>query len=222
MFQKIVAVGDCNTLGAKHLEYNSYPEIVADRLGAQIINLGHTMATSREGVHLLSNQLAGAECVVIQFGLVDSYKTFKYAPYVLYYPDNIIRKQLRSFTKKYKKICKKIGLNRRIGETNVVQLDEYECNMRKMIEMALPRMILLLDTIPNLQLHRNQEIQRYNKCLDRICQDYQQCIKVDLYDVFLNNLDTFYMDATHANETGYAYIAGRLQQTLNEASSDNL
>ncbi len=220
MFQKIVAVGDCNTLGAKELEHHSYPEIIGDLFGAKVINLGHTMATSREGISLLQDRLTDSvSLVIVQFGLVDSYRTFKYSPYVLYYPDNILRKQLRSLTKKYKKICRKIGLNKRFGEISVVPIEEYESNIRKMIEIALPRTILLLDTIPNKQQYRNPEIQRYNSCLDTICRDFPQCIKIDLYDKFHQRFDNYYMDETHANEAGYKYIAGEIEKKLKELST---
>ena len=220
MFQKIVAVGDCNTLGARELEYQSYPEIIGELVGAEVINLGHTMATSREGISLLQDRLEdGNSLVVIQFGLVDSYLTFKYSPYVLYYPDNILRKQLRSLTKKYKKICRKVGLNKRLGEISVVPIDEYESNIRKMIEIALPRTIFLLDTIPNKQQYRNSEIQRYNSCLDIICRDFPQCSKIDLYAKFHQRFDNYYMDETHANEAGYKFIAGEIEKKLKELST---
>ncbi len=218
MYQKIVAVGDCNTLGAKELEYNSYPEILEKILGTKVTNLGHTMATTREGLFLLGEEIGDTDCVIIQFGLVDSYLTFKLSPYVLYYPDNAIRKQFRSVIKKYKKICRKIGFNKWIGESNVVPIEEYDNNIRKIIKLAHPRPVILLDTIPNKQMHRNREIQRYNKRLEQICKDYDKCIKVDLYDVFLANLNSYYLDATHANANGYRYIAGKISSVLKNAN----
>ena len=189
MYRHIVAVGDCNTLGAKKLKSQSYPEILGSLIGAKVTNLGHTMATSREGSNLLGEYIDSGDCVIIQFGLVDSYKTFKYSPYILYYPDNPLRKTLRSVVKKYKKICRNIGLNKHLGEVNVVPLDEYERNIRNMIEISLPRTVILPDTLPNKQLHRNSDIERYNSCLYKISRDYQQCIKVDLFEVFLENFD---------------------------------
>lgn len=215
MIHKILAVGDCNTLGAQMLEYRSYPELIADALDSQVINLGHTMATTREGVLLLEDNLtADVECVLIQFGLVDSYKTFRYSPYVLYYPDNFLRKQLRSFVKKFKKTCRKFGLNDLLGEVNVVDIDEYEKNIRQMIESALPRRVVLLETIPNHQQDRNAEILKYNKCLARISQDYYECSIVSLYSIFIENMAEYYLDATHANELGYGVIAEKLSQHL--------
>lgn len=217
MQRKITAVGDCNTLGAKKLERKSYPERVGQIIGAEVINLGHTMATTREGVRLLQDFLKDdVEYVFIQFGLVDSYRTFKYSPYVLYYPDNFLRKPLRSATKKFKKICRRTGLNTLFGEVNVVKIDEYEKNIRRMIEIASPRPTFLIDTVPNHQRDRNGEIQRYNKVLDGICQEYDRCVKVDLYEVFEENLKVFYLDSTHCNQNGYEYIAKIISRKLKE------
>lgn len=212
--QKIVAIGDCNTLGAGRCEKRGYPEQVAARLGAEIVNRGHTMATSREGIYLLKEEISEADCILIQFGLVDSYKTFKYSPYVLYYPDNFIRKNLRALTKKYKKVCRNRGLNKRIGEVNVVPDEEYERNIRSMVELASPRKVVLIDTVPNQQLERNGEIQRYNGILDSIAADYPYCLRAKLYADFIDSFNTLYADPTHCNSKGYEKIADTIVHLL--------
>ncbi len=214
MFKKIIAVGDCNTLGAGDLENNSYPEIFGKLYGPKIQNVGHTMATTREGIKKLQDFLDDADCVFIQFGLVDSYKTFKYSPYVLYYPDAFFRKLFRSIVKKYKKTCKKIGLNQLFGEVNVVNINEYTENIRKMIEYAKPRPVVLLDTIPNKQLERNSEIKRYNKALAALSEEYDNCFKVDLYEMFEKNFDSFYLDETHCNDKGYICIVEKINEIV--------
>lgn len=212
--KKIIAVGDCNTLGAGHLEKKSYPEILAGIAGVEVLNVGHTMATTREGLHLIKKFLLDADCIFLQFGLVDSYKTFKYSPYVLYYPDNVFRKPMRSMVKKYKKVCKKIGLNGLLGEINVVAIEEYSENIRQMIEFAAPKKVVLLETVPNRELWRNPEIKRYNKALTMLSEEYENCVKIDLYNVFESNLNAFYMDGTHCNEEGYNYIAEQIHKKI--------
>jgi lysophospholipase L1-like esterase len=214
---KIVAIGDCNTLGAGRYEKKGYPEKVAESLGVQVVNRGHTMATSREGMYILKEEVATADYILIQFGLVDSYKTFKYSPYVLYYPDNIIRKNLRSLTKKYKKVCRNRGFNKKFGEVNVVPAQEYEDNIRSMVELASPRKVLLIDTVPNRQLERNEEIKRYNRILDTIANDYEFCTRVELYADFINSLDTLYADSTHCNNDGYEIIAQKIIHRLHSS-----
>lgn len=214
MLKKIIAVGDCNTLGVGELKNNSYPERAARLIGAEVRNIGHTMATTREGLLLLRDNLDESDCVIIQFGLVDSYKTFKYSPYVLYYPDNILRKQVRSLAKKFKKTCRNTGLNQLIGEVNVVALEEYEANIRSMIELAAPRLVILLDTVPNRQLERNGEIQKYNALLTSLSNEYVHCVKINLFDLFAERLDTYYLDETHCNADGYTRIAEEIRDQL--------
>jgi len=215
MIHKIIALGDCNTLGADRLEGKSFPERLGKLIGAEVMNLGLTMATTREGINLLlDSSLDDVDCVFIQFGLVDSYKTFKFSPYILYYPDNFLRKQIRSVVKKYKKICRKIGLNKYLGEINLVTIDEYEDNIREMIELVSPRTVVLIDTVPNKELERNSEIRRYNNILTSIYDEYENCIKVNIYADFEENLDIFYLDQTHCNERGYDYIAQKIYEEL--------
>ncbi len=104
----ILALGDCNTLGVKYLKENAYPEMFAKALEKTVENCGFTMSTTHEMLYFFENfKEQEKEIVLIQYGLVDSWKTFKYAPYVLYYPDNKIRKIFRKIVKKYKKIAKK-------------------------------------------------------------------------------------------------------------------
>ena len=123
----ILAIGDCITSGVSNYLGNSYPERVGMALNVPVKNCGKGMCSSREGIALLrDNDSEEFDCVIIQFGLKDAYSTFKYSPNILYYPDNFIRKQLRSIVKKYKKICKKIGLNELLGTAKVVSEHETD------------------------------------------------------------------------------------------------
>ncbi len=130
---KILAIGDCNTLGVGKLTGHSYPERVGQILKVPVTNSGYTMSTTREGCFLLSDHLT-TDCtiVIIQFGLADSYLTLRHAPYVLNYPDNILRKPFRNILKKLKKLSRKYGINKRFGESNVVPLEEYSLNIHRL------------------------------------------------------------------------------------------
>ncbi len=218
----LLAVGDCNALGSGEMAGNSYPERVAQALGLQVVNKGHTMATTREGVRILQDNLTAANYVLIQFGLADSHTTFKYSPYVLYYPDNLLRKQLRSITKKYKKLCRRWGLNRVIGQVNVVPEEEYEARVRKMVETAVQGQVLLIDTIPHHEQHRNNRIEQYNAILDRISTEYDHCVRIRLYHRFKDNLDHWYMDNTHCNDAGYDYITQKIINALKECTPQDV
>ena len=148
----ILALGDCNTLGIKNLKENAYPEMFAKALGKTVYNCGFTMSTTYEMLNFFEDyKEKGKEIILIQYGLVDSWKTFKYAPYVLYYPDNFMRKIFRKIVKKYKKTAKKTGLNRLLGVSNVVDLDTYEKNLKdahiKQIAIILKYKMKLLNSI---------------------------------------------------------------------------
>jgi hypothetical protein len=211
----ILAVGDCNTLGAAGFVGNSYPERVGRQLQLPVRNCGYTMSTSREGYYLLHDHLT-AECssVIIQFGLRDSSLTFRYAPYVMYYPDNFLRKPCRHILKKIKKMSRKYGLNKRLGETHVVPLDEYRSNISRMVAFCGNRMVLLPETIPHHDSWRNEQILVYNSALAEIAAQHPTCHLVQTYSAFANNLDGFYADATHANGAGHDFIASKIIETV--------
>jgi len=202
----ILALGDCNTLGVGTLKGNAYPEMFAKALDKTVENCGFTMSTTREMLSLFEDYKGEEkEIILIQYGLVDSWKTFKYAPYVLYYPDNKIRKMFRKIVKKYKKTAKKIGLNKLLGVLNVVALDEYENNIKNVLRKTSKSTVFLLDTIPNLEISRNSEIVRYNKVLSQLSKEYDHVYYVKVYDDFLDRPE-YYLDNTHMNEKGYERV----------------
>jgi hypothetical protein len=209
--ENVLAIGDCNTLGVADCIGNSYPERFGRVSGMQVRNCGCTMATTREGLEILKENIDDDILFLfVQFGLVDSYKTFKYSPYVLYYPDNFLRKQVRSLVKKYKKFCRNSGLNKRFGEIKVVGPEEYVENLHKIIALADKAKVFLIETVPHKQVERNVEIRNYNSLLSKVAGRYSHCIKIDLYEHFLNNFESYYHDETHCNGVGYDYIVERI------------
>jgi len=212
----ILALGDCNTLGDVYFENNSYPEKFARRVNLDVINCGYTMSTTREMLHFAKKYIKDSDIILIQYGLVDSWKTFKYAPYVLYYPDNLYRKIARKFVKKYKKIARKIGLNKLLGTKNVVPIEEYQANIEFLIKRYPNKIFILIDTPPNRDLSRNSEIKRYNSILEKISSIYKNCYHLKIYETFEKNLNNYYLDETHLNDQGYETIAKELQKTYKE------
>lgn len=216
---QILCLGDCNTLGTPDIEGQAYPEKVAQALGTSIHNCGHTMTTTREGWHYFERfySNATAQVVVLQYGLVDSWRTFKYAPYVLYYPDHPLRKFARKLVKKYKKLCQKLGLNERIGVSNVVPLDEYRATIARIAERIAPKLLILVETVPNHDLTRNHEIRRYNAALRQLATQHDNIRLLELYDEFLpflNKHDAMYSDPTHLSLAGHQRVADKLAQLI--------
>lgn len=204
-----LALGDCNTLGVQSC--NAYPQQLATQLGITVTNCGHTMATVREGQRLFCAHFdeQSVEFVTLQFGLVDSWHTVRYAPYILYYPDNVLRRLGRKLIKKYKKLGRKWGLNRLLGVAPVVPLSEYIHWIEQIVAVA-PQ-VFLLDTVPNKESARNAAIQQYNAALTAIAHRFAHVHKVDLYAHFAGQMDTLYLDNTHINQAGHDYIAAQLK-----------
>ncbi|MAD42381.1 MAG: acylhydrolase [Arcobacter sp.] len=217
---RILALGDCNTLGIGSLKNNSYPERFASKYSFTVINSGYTMTTTNEARHFFDKYYDDSiDIILIQYGVVDSWKTFKYSPYVLYYPDNILRKIARKIVKKYKKICKNLGLNNSLGTKNVVSPDSYKNNLEYIFSKIKNKKVFLLDTVPNRELERNSNIKQYNKILDELSSNFNNCHRVKFYDLFEKNLDTYYLDNTHINDLGYKIITEELIKTYENSSN---
>ncbi len=205
---KLLSIGDCNTLGIGSSEYNSYPERVARQLKADCVNKGHTMCTTREGVHYFNDFYTDhIDLLTIQYGLVDSWKTISNAPYVLYYPDSFFRKLGRKLSKKYKKIAKKLGLKRWLGEASLVSIEEYKNNLIHMLDRAKSSRVILIETVPNLDTSRNENIQLFNSALHEVASRYKNVAVLPLFDLFYNQVELLLeKDGTHINNKGYDLI----------------
>ena len=213
---EILALGDCNTLGIEKSRGNTYVEKFAAALQKSVQNCGYTMSTTREMRYFFQDfYQEETEIILIQYGLVASWKTFKYAPYVLYYPENRQRKILRKIVKKYKKTAKKIGLNEWLGVANVVPAEEYEKNITDIIRHAGTALIVLIDTVPNLDISRNPEIRHYNEILSKLSQKYDNVMHIAVYDDFVDKPE-YYLDATHINDAGYELIVGKILDRYRE------
>lgn len=211
----ILAVGDCITSGVEHCLGNSYPEQVGRALNVPVKNCGKAMFSTREGLAILRDSYSDEfDCVFIQFGLKDAYTTFKYSPNILYYPENFLRKQIRSIVKKYKKTCRKIGLNELLGEVNVVSEQEYRQNVCVMVERCRGKQVVLPEIIPHQETFRNPAIQRYNKILEHIAHSHDHCLFIRLYDDFFEKMPEYYLDMGHPNEIGYRFISDKILEQL--------
>jgi len=208
---QVLALGDCNTLGTGELNGKAYANLFAKSIDKSIKNCGFTMSTTREMHYFFQDFMDDdTEIILIQYGLVDSWKTFTYAPYVLYYPDNKIRKIARKIVKKYKKITRSIGLNHILGTSNVVPLKEYEENIEFLIMEAQNRVVLLVETVPNLDTSRNSEILRYNQTMRQLANKYDHVHCVEVYNDFVDNAN-LYQDKTHLNTMGYQLVANKIE-----------
>lgn len=220
--KRILFLGDCNTLGFRELERKGFPERIGQHLDRQVINCGHTMSTVREGWRYFETFYEpDIERVFIQFGVVDSWRTFKYSPYALYYPDNPARKLARKLLKKLKKWAKALGLNKRFGEKSVVSIEEYRATIEKMADLASPNRCYLIETPPNRETFRNPEINRYNQALHMICRERENCFLIEINDDLSQNMDDYFADNTHLSELGIALVTENILRTITPSQREN-
>jgi len=209
--RELLSIGDCNTRGDGELVDAGYPERLGELLSLRVINCGYTMSSTREGVRLFDDHFgANTALVTVQFGLVDSWVTVAHAPYVLYYPDNPLRKIARKLVKKYKKLARRLHLDRLLGQASVVPIGEYRSNLEHILRAAGRVPVLLIETVPNAQQHRNPEILRYNRVLEELAQHYGNAYLVEVYRRFSGQLADLMQDGTHVNERGYRLIMDEL------------
>ncbi len=209
----ILALGDCNIVGANAFLGQNYVSLVAKELGVEAKNCGITMSTTREGRILFEEHSAlKPSLVIVAYGLVDSWRTFKYAPYVLYYPDNPLRKIARKLVKKYKKIARSLGLNEKLGQKFVVPPKEYVAHLSYIAQNS--QRVLLVQTPPHLvETFRNPDIRFYNDLLDKVAKEYSNVEVVKIYEDFAKN-SGLYLDEIHFNQKGYDLIAKRILEKL--------
>lgn len=208
---KYVALGDCNTQGDPNNFGNAYPERFAKEMGWSVMNFGHTMSTTREGLQYFKCiQSQEADVLSIQFGIVDSWVTFKGAPFVLYYPDTKWRKFLRKIVKKIKKYGRKFNFHSLLGTRNVVEVDEYIKNIQYIIDNSKARVIYLIEIYPNLDLSREVNILRYNEALKTIC-DNKRVFFVPVFNALKPNINgENYDDTTHLSSIGHDIVKNQL------------
>ena len=211
-----IAYGDCNTEGVQGYHKPVWPVLVADRLGLRLENCGHTMSTTRE---LLRYARAFPperyQIAFIQYGLVDSWLTFRGAPYVLYYPDNPLRKFARKLVKKIKKLVRRFRLLDRFGAVEQVPLSEYLANIEGVVRSAPATRFVLVATPPNLDEPRNPRIEAYNRGLLQISEREPNAVVADAYDAVWERREECLMsDGTHLTSVGHELVADRVIRAL--------
>jgi lysophospholipase L1-like esterase len=214
---RYVALGDCNTVGEISNMGNAYPERVAKQQDWALENYGYTMSTTREGLQFFNlKDVKNADILSIQYGLVDSWLTFKGSPFVLYYPDSPWRKFLRKIVKKIKKYARKLNWHSVVGQANVVPVAEYKQNITYMIEQTQAKYILLLDIAPNKDMSREPQTLIYNQALHDLA-DGKRILHISYYDELKQNLDLYYDDSTHLSSVGQDVVTAKVLAALSAA-----
>ena len=215
---KLLALGDCNTLGVGPSARTAYPERFAAAIGLEPINTGLTMATTREAVRVFEDTYdEHCRVVTISYGLADSWKSLSKAPYVLYYPDSPLRKIARKLAKYYKKVGKKIGLTKIFGFDHVVPPQEYHDNVASIVSRATHSLVFLLEIPPHQEEFRNPWVRQYNAELAKVADAYDHCRLVRLYDHFAPDVKRYNCDRSHLTSEAYDDVTRFLLEAYHEA-----
>ncbi|WP_372965609.1 SGNH/GDSL hydrolase family protein [Marinobacter sp.] len=216
-----IAYGDCNTEGLKTEHFPLWPEIVSESMQLELTNCGHTMSTTRELLQYnRSFPAAQYDVAFIQYGLVDSWLTFRGAPYVLYYPDYPLRKLARKLVKKMKKFARTWQLQKRFGVVEQVPPTEYMNNLHAVITSAPDTQFVLVATAPNLDESRNGRIKSYNQILARIAYEHERVLYVDTYeDIWAHRHQALMSDGTHLTAAGHELVADAVKRALQASAS---
>ncbi|TBW55896.1 SGNH/GDSL hydrolase family protein [Marinobacter halodurans] len=205
-----IVYGDCNTEGIAGFSGELWPDRVAHTLGLPLVNCGHTMSTTRElRRYARSFPPAGFRLAFIQYGLVDSWLTFRGAPYVLYYPDNPLRKLARKWVKTLKKRARRWQLQDRWGAVEQVPLAEYIAHIHAVVTAAPDTQFVLVGTAPNLEEPRNPRIRQYNRALAELADQLDNAVHADAYAaLWADRHHTLMDDGTHLTDKGHCILAG--------------
>lgn len=207
--QACIAYGDCNTEGIRGFSGQLWASRVARSLSLSLTNCGHTMSTTRELRHYARRfEPRAFNVALIQYGLVDSWLTFRGAPYVLYYPDNPVRKLARKLVKKVKKWARRWRLQERWGAVEQVPLVEYLDHIEQVVRSAPDTTFVLVGSAPNLDEPRNPRIQRYNRALSALANRLNNAVYADAYDaLWQQRAATLMADGTHLTDEGHRILA---------------
>lgn len=214
------AYGDCNTEGFRTLDGPVYAQLISDACGLTLKNCGHTMSTTRELLQF-ADAFSPSESalVLIQYGLVDSWLTFRGAPYILYYPDSPRRKFARKLVKKIKKWARHLQFQKIFGAIEQVPIEEFVSNVRLVVQSAPNTQFVLVATAPNLDEPRNPRILKYNEALLTLASEEANAAYADAWHDLWSDRDNCLMsDGTHLTAKGHRLVASSVQCALSSRS----
>lgn len=217
----MLAVGDCNTCG---ITVPPIGNTILDKFCrhvrqsgcvAESQNLGCGMATTREGLTLLRTRARPADVLLLNFGLVDTWVTSIPRFYVSYYPESFAKKRLRKLLKFVKRRLRSPWLRKYVPVGHVVPLDEFDQNIRAMIDIvrtANPAVEVLIWGSPPVQgdAPRNHNLQRFNHRLESLAQELRATYLST--DEIMQEMaaSAAYVDAVHLGENATDRIAAGL------------
>lgn len=226
----IVALGDCNTCGIAAAEGQTVPQLVAEGLGqsgrdVQLINLGLTMSTTREGLALLRDYVGTVDLLLVNYGLVDAWTTSLPGVYISYYPERPWKALARKCLKWAKRQLRSPLARRFLPVGQVVPVREYEANLREILNIARSkspdsRAVLWATAPVHQQPARNVLIERYNTVMQHVAETTDRVSFCDAYSMISRMEGTrAYLDDVHLGPFSTREIAKQVVSRHAEATS---
>ena len=219
---RLLALGDCNTGGANGTAAeDQVPFRLAERLSSAerkctVQNLGRTMSTSREGLARMRRDAGEADLLLLNFGLVDAWVTSIPRVYLSYYPDHRLKRLARKLLKWVKRKLRSPWLRRIAPTGEVVPIDEYESNLRAILDLARRRnpevQIVMWGTVGvRDDPLRTDNIERYNERLRQIASSEENACYLDSRAVMAAlDADAAYLDHLHISAAAADRIAAEM------------
>jgi len=212
----ILAFGDCNTSGIDEAPLenlgNTFVSFLKDKnINAALTNHAKAMFTTREGVNASKDVTGPADILLINFGLVDAWVTTMPNKYILYYPDNILRKYARKLLKSLKKRLRHKAFKNIVSRGHVVPVEEYTDNIKtiiKNVQKNAPNVKVVLWGIAPIPLDKQREqiTTLYDKALITLASDLNFTY-INTRSLFQNqDMDTLYFDGIHINKKGQTLV----------------
>jgi len=227
---QLLAIGDCNTGGTReHGTHFNVPKQLKEKLQRQGIdcelhNYGTTMSTCREGLQMSKDHQQAADYLLLNFGLVDAWKTSIPQIYISYYPDNKLKKIARKLLKSLKKRLRGPARKGWVKSGFAVEPDEYQSKMRSIIELQLrlnPQLkVILWGSAPTDNEERNAWLASYDEYLKEIANGKYHYL--DTAELIKQAIDSgaerndIYDDSVHLSAQGASLIASAMQSIIVE------
>lgn len=211
---KIQIIGDSLSLHMKDkgiLYKDTYPYILSKKY--DVVLTSNYSKTTNDNVILAED----TKYVIIHLGLVDCFPRVyaKNTKLILFYLPNQLRQIVTFFHRHYRYYFT------RMFPRVTTESDDFNYNMRKLLHKinmsgAKPIIVDIVnvsDEVAKRNFNANENIERYNDYLRRLCFAYD-CERVRLHYMTKHHPEMLHTDGQHLSKIGHIVLAGLIDDTI--------
>jgi lysophospholipase L1-like esterase len=211
---RIQIIGDSLSLHRKDegiLYKDTYPYILSKKY--DVVLTSNYSKTTNDNVILAED----TKYVIIHLGLVDCFPRVyaKNTKLILFYLPNQLRQIVTFFHRHYRYYFT------RMFPRVTTESDEFNYNMRKLLHAinmsgAKPIIVDIVnvsDEVAKRNFNANENIERYNDYLRRLCFAYD-CERVRLHYMTKHHPEMLHTDGQHLSKIGHIVLAGLIDDTI--------